>query len=91
MLAGSALRVRQCREGISNGGSQRVGRGERVQLFVQPDVRSVDTDPRAKDLFDPRFRLHLSNWHSQGRLSVDNGVFSKQDDLARCRSFDHEK
>ena len=63
---------------------------KRVQFGVKVHVWGVDPDSRARRLHDFHICMDLCNRDSQGGASVDDGVFTKENDLAGCRSF-HDK
>jgi hypothetical protein len=53
------------------------------------NVGGVYPNPGAEDFLDAYIRLHLCDGHSQRRLTVDDSMLAKQDDLAGCGCFAH--
>ena len=66
---------------MNNGGNWMVG-GKRVQFGVQVHARGVDPNPSAGRVRDFDIRMDLSNGNGQRGPSIDDGVFTEQDDLA---------
>ena len=66
-----------------------VGR-KRVQFGMEVDIRGVDPDAGAGRGQDFDIRMNLCDGNSQRGTSVNDRVFTEQNDLSRRRDF-HDK
>ena len=64
--------------------------GKRVEFGVKVDIWGVDHDPGGIRVPDFYIRMNLCDWDRECGPSVNDGVFTEEDDLAGRGCF-HER